>query len=191
MAILVDAHCSYHCKLINSLQPDPCEYSVGKTVFSQHAVRSYASKGQVDKIEFKYKGPWEVVENLSGSSYKIHHKIKNTVDKRHTTHLSPYPLELILFEPIEGPDNQYGQLHQLISKDTYEIAGIKGFQLAQPFKSNLASANTQQNQFHFPTLAELNDKLFPWEKGEELSLTNDSYTNIMNSVETLPVMAIP
>jgi hypothetical protein len=51
-------------------------------------------------------GPWKVVEKLDGGLYRIEHQLhKNRFDKKHASMLSPYPLELVPFEPLDGPDN--------------------------------------------------------------------------------------
>jgi hypothetical protein len=60
--------------------------------------------------------------------------------KKHASDLSPYPVELILFQPIDGADTCYGQLYKPISADPFKEAGIKGFDPIQPYKvsSNFA-----------------------------------------------------
>jgi hypothetical protein len=55
--------------------------------------------------------------------------------KKHASDLSPYPLELVSFEPIGGLDNQYDQLHKPITANPYKEAGIKGFTPLTPFKA--------------------------------------------------------
>ena len=91
------------------------------------------------------------------------------IGKRHAALLSPYPDELLPFLPIDGPDNQYGQLHVPIQKDPYMNAGIKGFQPPQPHKSTSLPvlSDSGSEDIKFPTLAELNAELFDWEDGEE------------------------
>jgi hypothetical protein len=79
--------------------------------------------------------------------------------KKHTSDLSPYPTELIPFQPVNGPDTQYGQIYKPISAHPFKEAGLKGFSPLQPFKlaANLAQTN-QCAAFHWPSLSELNDK---------------------------------
>ncbi len=84
----------------------------------------------------------------------------------------------------------YGQLHKCVLKDTYKIAEIEGFNRFQQFQSNPAFADPKQ-KITFTTLVKLNNKLFPWERGEQSSMNDPACTDIMNSVETLPIMAIP
>lgn len=73
------------------------------------------------KVATPYLGPWEIVSKLTGSSYALHHKFSGAAGagKRHAAHLSPVPNELIPFEPVDGPDNQYGQLYVPIKKSPY------------------------------------------------------------------------
>jgi hypothetical protein len=67
---------------------------------------------------------------LDGASYEIKHlRHSNKTDKKHASNLSPYPypVELIAFEPLDGTDNQYGQLYKPISAERFDDAGLKGF----------------------------------------------------------------
>jgi len=41
---------------------------------------------------------------------------------------------LIAFQPLDGANNQYGQLHWKISNHPYKEAGIKGFTPPNPFR---------------------------------------------------------
>ena len=108
-------------------------------------------------------GPWRVVEKLPGSSYKLQHCIRmQTFEKKHAASLTPFPIELIPFEPVDGPDNQYGQLHRPISKHPFASAGIKGFTPIQPYKLPVNFLATESSAFQWPSLAELNDELFPF-----------------------------
>jgi hypothetical protein len=61
--------------------------------------------------------PWRVVEKLVGASYRLEHcNTSGCFDKKHASDLSPYPLELVPFEPINSPDNQrpIGKSHYYI-----------------------------------------------------------------------------
>jgi hypothetical protein len=48
--------------------------------------------------------------------------------------LSPYPLELVSFESLDSPDNQFSQINRPITKDPFIEAGLKGFAPVEPFK---------------------------------------------------------
>lgn len=61
---------------------------------------------------------------------------KNKVDKKHPSHLSVYHLELINFEPSDGPDNRYGWIHCPIEISPFEGAGLKGFTPLKVFKAD-------------------------------------------------------
>ncbi len=67
--------------------------------------------------------------------------------------------ELVSFKPVDGADNWYGQLYKRIGSSSYKEASIKGFTPPTPFAvaSHFACRGNLQD-FHFPTLAELNDK---------------------------------
>jgi hypothetical protein len=81
----------------------------------------------------------------------------------HHTHWSP-------FQPLDGSDTRYGQLHKPITAHPFKEAGINGFDTIKPFKIPTNFLTTDQlAQFHWPSLSELNDDLspFPWSSEEE------------------------
>ena len=166
---IIHTHRAMHREFINRNRPDPRQYSVGDKVFAKRAVKSIKKRGLVGKIMDAYTGPWLITAKGKGSSYDLEHLDTKKIGKRHAALLSPYPDELLPFLPIDGPDNQYGQLHVPIQKDPYMNAGIKGFQPPQPHKSTSLPvlSDSGSEDIKFPTLAELNAELFDWEDGEE------------------------
>ena len=122
--LLVREQRCWHRELINSRRRDPRVYSVGDIVFSRRATRSDSKRGQVDKLMHPFTGPWRIVKSLPGASYEIEFCSKpSRCDKKHAADLSPYPPELIPFEPLDSADNRYGQLHKRIGTSPYKEAG--------------------------------------------------------------------
>ncbi|KAL3786998.1 hypothetical protein HJC23_005509 [Cyclotella cryptica] len=141
---LLEEQRAMHRELVNSRRPDPRE-------------------GLVGKLQYSHTGPWRITQRLDGGSYELEHILQhNTRVKKHASHLSPFPLPLVPFEPVDGPDNRFAQLNRPISREAYSEAGIKGFKPLNLFKS-LADVNfgTVQNDFDWLTLSELNDKIWP------------------------------
>ena len=174
--LLVEEQRAWHREYINARRPDPKIYSVGDVVFARRAVRSDASKGRVDKLSFAFTGPWRVVASLSGASYEIEHCSTKTKEKRHASDLSPYPIELLPLQPVDGADNQFSQINRKFSSNPYIQAGIQGFDPPTPFHAPLHFLFADGTMgFHWPTLAELNEELFPdiWALDQGLSLTLD------------------
>jgi hypothetical protein len=131
-------------------------------------------------------GPWRVTEVLDGGSYRLEHCLrKGRFEKKHASMMSPYPLELVPFEPVDGPDNRFGQLHRPISKSPFVDAGIDGFTPIQPFKLPAHLADVPSNGFYWPSLSELNAELgdFPYLPDELDQLLSTS-----DSVEDTPIM---
>ena len=94
--ILIEETCVYHREFINARRPNPKVYAVGDAVFARRAVKSVASRGLVDKLQFAYTGPWRVTQVLNGASYELQHvRHPTNKDKKHASDLSPYPIELI------------------------------------------------------------------------------------------------
>jgi hypothetical protein len=132
--LLVNGHRAYHRELINSRRPDPHTYSVGDIVFAHHAPRLDAAKGHVDKLTYTFTGPLRITALLKGASYKLKHcSTPSRKEKKHASDLSPYPLELIPFQPLDGLDNRYGQLHKPITAHPFKEAGIRAPQGARAY----------------------------------------------------------
>jgi len=126
-------------------------------------VKSDAKKGIVDKLQYAFTGPWRVTAILTGASYELAHCDSKQTGKNNASDLSPYLVELIPFQPVDGADTRYGQLYKPISAHPFKEAGIKGFTPTQPYKvtSNLA-ITTRCAAFHWPSLSKLNDKFAPF-----------------------------
>ncbi len=141
-------------------------------VFPRRSIRSDSSWGRVDKLSYPFTGPWRIVASLQGASYDIEHCSTKKQEKQHTSDLYPYPSELLPLQPLDGADNQFGQINQKIIDDLFIQAGIKGFQPPSPFRvsANFLSTDTGEC-FRWPTLAELNEDFFPypWSPDEEFS----------------------
>jgi hypothetical protein len=177
-SLLVKEQRAYHREFMNSRRPDPKLFSVGDIVFARRAVRSDAARGQVDKLTYPFTGPWRIVAKLHGASYEIEHCTSKARDKKHASDLSPYPVEIIPFRPLDGADNQFGQLYRRIKEHPYKEAGINGFTPPTPFVVPDHFLTTDDAlRFHWPTLAELN---------EELSLSSSDVEMAMES-ESLPI----
>jgi hypothetical protein len=143
----------------------------------------------VNKLQYAFTRPWKVISVLPGASYELEHcKNAGQKDKKHAANLSPYPLELIPFQPVDGANTQYGQLYKPITAHPFKEAGLKGFMPRQSYQ--LAPSCLAQIQpgsdFHWPSLSELNKEitLFPWSNDNEFQhyLANVSFA-------ALPVMA--
>ncbi len=70
---------------------------------------------------------------------------------------------MIAFKPLDGANNQYGQINRKIGDHPYQEAGITGFTPLNPFRVSTNFLRTNDAlTFHWPTLSELNDKLLPY-----------------------------
>jgi hypothetical protein len=119
---------------MNSRWHNTSVYNPDDIVFACHAVWSDASKGWVGKLKFSFMGPWRVIGSAGDRSYNIEHCHHPTQQmKKHATDLTPYPAELIPFEPVASPDTQYSQLHKAIDPHPFKEAGISDFLPLQPF----------------------------------------------------------
>ena len=162
--LLVDEIRSYHREYINSRRPNPKVYHIGDIVFARRAVKSVKARGLVDKLQFAYTGPWKVAAILDGASYELEHvKTPTRREKKHASDLSPYPVELIAFEPIDGPDSRYGQLHKPISAKKFDEAGVYGFMPMSPYRTQDVWTTSgyiiPERGFRWPTLSDLNNEL--------------------------------
>ncbi len=137
-------------------------------MFARRATCSNAKRGLVNKLQYSFTGPWQIVASLPGGSYKLEHVLhQKRRDKKHASALLPYPLEMIPFQPLDGADNCYSQLHLIIGPSPFKEAGLKGFDPPQPFTiPSQFAQHSNFKDFHWPTLAELNDP-FPWHDNKE------------------------
>jgi hypothetical protein len=158
---LVKEQQAYHCEFVNSHQPDPKLYSVGDIVFARQAIYSNANREQVDKLTYPFTGPWCITTKLHCVLYKLEQCSIKSKEKKHASNLSPYPAELIPFQPLDGANNQYGQLNRKFKEHPYKEAGSKGFTPPTPFSIPTQFLRTSNVLlFKWPTLAELNNELF-------------------------------
>ena len=76
--------------------------------------------------------------------------------------MSPYPAELIPFEPVDGADTRYGQLYKPIGANPFKEAGLEGFNPPTPFRvaQNFLDIGDFKD-FRWPTLSELNNEFGP------------------------------
>jgi hypothetical protein len=148
--ILIHEHRAMHREYVNSQRPDPLSFQLGDRVFAKRAVKPDKKRGRVGKIMIKHTGPWEIIEKLDGSSYRIRHCRTNTVDKKHAAHLSPWPEQLIPFPPLSGPDNNYSQIHRQIKKHPYMEAGIDEYDPTSiaPMAESSISYHRSLRRFH-------------------------------------------
>jgi hypothetical protein len=83
-------------------------------------------------------------------------------EKKHASNLSPYPAKRIPLQPLDGTNNQYGQLYWKINEHLYKEAGMKGFKPPTPFAIPIQFLRTREDLvFKWTTLTKLNNKLFP------------------------------
>ncbi len=185
--LLITEQRTYHRELINSCWPYPRVFSVCDMVFARRSVRSDASRGRVDKLQYAYTGPWHVTAALKGASYELEHcSTPNRKDKKHASNLSPYPIELIPFQPVEGSDTRYGQIHRPIKASPFWEAGIDGFKPFLPFRVT-AQYLTMDTAlaFHWPSLSELNNNIPEF----QLMLEDERRAHLLgNSIIAIPVM---
>jgi hypothetical protein len=177
-SILVEKHRCWHRELINSQQRDPRIYHEGDIVFIRHITCSDAKRGLVDKLQYSFTGPWRIVASLPGGSYELEHVLhQKHRGKKHALALLPYPLEMIPFQPLDGADNCYSQLHKIIRPSSFKKAGLKGFDPPQPFTiSSHFAQHGNFKDFYWPTLAKLNDP-FPWLDNKERRLALEADDN--------------
>ena len=90
------------------------------------------------------------------------------------SNLSPYPVKLIPFRPLDCADNQFGQLYRKFKKRPYKEARIKGFTPPTPFVApSLFFTTDDSHCFTWPTLAELNNAIlsdFGPDENEEMDM---------------------
>ena len=131
-----------------------------------------------------------MIAKLAGGSYRLESvRSPGRFEKKHSSDLSPYPLQLVPFEPTDGPDTRFSEFNKPIQNNPFSAAGIEGYKIPEPFKlpDNIAAhflQGTDETSFNWPSIAELNDEMFPfpWFPGEKENLL------MADSIESIPVM---
>ena len=167
--VLIEEHRAMHREYINSNRPDPIVYNIGDTVFARRQVQSSRAKGRVGKISVKATGPWRITKRLSGSSYEIQHMRSRKTDKKKAFELSPYPLELLPFAPLSGPDTSFSQIHRPIKKHPYMNIGIDN---TNDNRSNALVLFPVQDQYNFPSIFDLNNELVSNYPPDDIAIPN-------------------
>jgi hypothetical protein len=118
-----------------------------------------------------FTGPWRIVKSLPGASYGIELSLNpSQKDKKHASDLSPYPPELIRFQPLNGADSCYSQLYKSFGSAPYKeaVSTVSSHCNLLWYLLHFAPQGDFKD-LHFPTLSELNDKFdpFPWMDNDE------------------------
>eukprot|EP00956_Cyclotella_meneghiniana_P025494 scaffold53356_cov47-Cyclotella_meneghiniana.AAC.7 len=153
--ILVEEHRAAHRERINALRPDPKIYEPGDHVFAQRKVHSSKSKNRVGKLEFPSTGPWIILRQLRGASYECKHSVSNKIEKFHASHLSPVPLEIIPFAPIDGPDHLLGNSTNHTAMKPTRLLALNVFSQnnrGSAFSRNLSMTQSYQHLIEPPML---------------------------------------
>jgi hypothetical protein len=104
-------------------------------------------------------------------------------------------MELIPFQPLDGPDTWYGQIDKPITAHPFKEAGINWFQPTLPYKVSAQFLTTDQySDFHWPSLLELHDDLlpFPWSSEEECChYLADNTIKTLQAMYTAPPLSSP
>ena len=88
-------------------------FEIGDVFLAKRAVKSNKAKHIVDKTEFEFTGPWEIVCKLKGGSYELGNTRYGNMEKKHTMHISPMPPEMIASANLDGIDTKYGEIYKI------------------------------------------------------------------------------
>jgi hypothetical protein len=91
----------------------------------------------VDKLQHAFTDPWEIKAQLKGASYELEHcEVPGKRQKNYASDLSPYPVELIPFLPVDGADTRYGQLYKTFSITSFQVSRYKRIHPALTIQSS-------------------------------------------------------
>ncbi len=81
-------------------------------------------------MQYAFTGPWFIRASLKGASYELELcLVASKIKMKHAADLSPYPIKLIPFQPLDGLNTHYGQLCKPIASHPFKEAGITGVTL--------------------------------------------------------------
>jgi hypothetical protein len=161
--LLISEHRAAHREYRNAQMNNPKQYEVGDIVFTNIQVQSKKATNTVKKLAYIRRGPYKIITSYPSGSYELQ-AISNpqaSTIKKHGSDLYLSPENLIPFAPIESSDQLFADLNKEMSKQPYKLAGLEGYQPAQPWAQPITSVQMVKRDLHqdipFPSLAEMDN----------------------------------
>jgi hypothetical protein len=137
---------------------NPKQYQVDDIVFINVQVQSKKATHTVKRLAYIRRGPCKIITSYPSGLYELQ-AISNpqaAMIKKHGSDLYLSPENLIPFAPMESSDQLFADLNKEMSKQPYKLAGLEGYQPAQPWAQPIASAQMSkldlQENLPFPSL---------------------------------------
>jgi hypothetical protein len=174
-------------------------------VFTNVQVQSRKTTHTVKKLAYIRRGPYTIVRSYPSGSYELQllSNANAATIKKHGSDLYLSPERLIPHSPTQSSDQLFADTNKPIVKEPYKLAGLDGYNPAQPWKEATAQAqlNAVNNQAapKFPALAELDQDYDGWPDNtnpfisKEASETPKSLTdrNLVLTAAPAPTISTP
>ena len=157
--LLIHEQRTYHRELCNAQIRHPRKYQLGDCFFARVQVQSKMSKGQVQKLTYRTRGPYKITKLYPSGSYdlKLLRSPSQVVIKTHGADLYPCPQLIKPYPHVRSSDYQFGNLHKGIASNPYDNASISEFEPASPWAAPAAFADVIMEPF--PTISELDAEI--------------------------------
>jgi hypothetical protein len=185
--LLIHEQRTYHRELRNSQLNQPRKYKIDDLVFTRVQVQSNKSRGQVQKLAYRTRGPYKVTKTYSSGSYDLQ-SIKSpsqVIIKKHGADIYPCPQYIKPFQHVKSSDYQFGNIHKGIASNPYENASISEFTPATPWAAPAAYAEIIMEPF--PTLHEMDAEYDSWpESGSPFNHEETAFHNRQHNKAPVP-----
>jgi hypothetical protein len=180
--LLITEHRAAHREYRNAQINQPREFKLGDIVFTNVQVQSKAKTGTVTKLAYIKRGPYKIIKNYIGGSYELEPLIgrSRATIKKHGSDLYLSPQSLIPHKSIQSSDQAYGDLQKKTISNPYKLAGLEGYDAAQPWSAPAATSQINLavigNIPKFPTVQELDNEFNGWPKSGNPFVNRDIFT---------------
>jgi hypothetical protein len=175
--LLIHEQRTYHRELRNAQLHQPRKYKIGDRVFARIQVQSKKSKGQVQKLAYRTRGPYKIVKLYPSGSYDLQSSKSPSLVliKKHGADLYPCPQYIKPFPHVKSSDYNFGNIHKGITPNPYENAAISAFDPAKPWAAPAAYADVLIEPF--PSISEMDAEYDSWpESGNPFSHDETAFT---------------
>ena len=176
--LLIQEQRALHREYRNSQLNNPKKFKVGDIVFTNVQLQSKSSKGQVKKLTYTRRGPYEIVKNHPSGSYDLQlvSSSSQTTIKKHGSELILCPKSLIPHQNTESSDHIFSELNKKSIENPFSRAHIQGYQPVKPWET-AAAATAQLTSSDTPDLP-------PFPSVEQLDSEYDSWPESGNPFST-------
>jgi hypothetical protein len=177
--LLIGEHRAAHREYRNAQLNNPKQFQLHDVVFTNVQVQSRKTTHTVKKLAYIRRGPYKIVRSYPSGSYELQllSNTKAATIKKHGSDLYLSPKKLIPHSPTHSSDQLFADTNKAMDSQPYKLAGLDGYNPAQPWKEPTAQAQLSkisQPAPQFPMLAELDKDYDGWPENTNPFVSKES-----------------